>query len=422
MRGEMILIGDELLSGKISDKNARYAASALWALDLGFAALQVVGDAPGDIAAAFHLARRADFVIVSGGLGTTDDDITNQCAAEFFQMELCEHPLMLENLIKLAQNRGRRFNDAHRRMTMMPEGVELLDGVTAGWSRIDNDNRLWFFLPGIPSEFKNIMDNKVLPTLKERFIRQRVGTRHISSFGITEAEVGRRLAGVTDNLPGVGLGFYPVFPEEKLIITARANTEEELKQKLDSLEEEICRRLDKYVVVRGPESLEEHVGKLLKGQGLKLALAESCTGGLIGHRITQVPGSSAYLMQGMVVYSNQSKIDLLGVSPEIIDSFGAVSEQCAAAMALNARRKAGVDIGLSITGIAGPDGGSEEKSVGTVYVGLASAQGVVVEKILQHGGRDWVKQMSAEYALNLLRRYLAGESLGWLTCYCAPEA
>lgn len=409
MRGEMILIGDELISGRLSDTNARYAASALWALDIGFAAVQMVGDIPEDIAQAFQLARRADFVIVSGGLGTTEDDITNQCASHFFELQLAEHPEKVKQLKALAEKRRRRFNQAHRRMAMMPQGVEVLDAVCAGWFHEDSQGRPWFFLPGVPFEFTRMINEKVVPYLAGRFVGKQVGSRYLTVFGISEAEVGKRIAGLAGKIEGAGVGYYPEFPEEKLVLTVRADNKEQLEQRLDSLEEQICQRLGEHVVVRGPYKLEETLGKILKQRELTLAVAESCSGGLLAQRITGIAGASDYFTQGVVTYSNQSKINLLGVEPAIIDNYGAVSQQCAQAMAVGARQKAGTDLALAITGIAGPGGGSEEKPVGTVFLALAANKGVVVEKKWYMGPRNWVQTSSAEGALNLLRRYLAGE-------------
>jgi nicotinamide-nucleotide amidase len=408
MPGEMILIGDELLSGRIGDSNARFAASTLQAAGLKFQNVQMVGDQAEDIKQAFQLARRADFVLVSGGLGTTDDDITNTVAADFFSLPLEEHPVMLDNLRQLAARRKRKFNPAHRRMALMPRGVMVLDEVTAGWRSEDEQGRPWFFLPGVPSEFTRLLEHKVLPLLLARFVGRRLKYRHLSVFGISEAEIGRRLQGITETTEGANLGYYPVFPEEKLVLSISGDDEEEMQARLDALEEEICARLGRHVVVRGPHSLEEEVGAILRQRALSLSLAESCTGGLLGHRITQVPGSSDYFKQGMIVYSNQSKIDLLGVSQEILQSLGAVSEACAAAMAAGARERAGADLALALTGIAGPGGGSAEKPVGTVFIALASPQGVLVEKTWSFGDRSWVKMVAAESALDLLRRYLAG--------------
>ena len=391
MRGEMILIGDELISGRLGDTNARYAASALWALDLGFGVIQMVGDNPEDIAQAFQLAKRADFVIVSGGLGTTEDDITNECAAHFFELELVEHPKKVSQLQELAAKRHRRFNAAHRRMALMPSGVEVLDAICAGWFYQDNQGRPWFFLPGVPFEFTRMVDEQVLPYLSGRFVGQKVGNRYISVFGITEAEVGRRIEGLANQVPGAGVGYYPVFPEEKLVLTVRADSERELNQRLDELEDKICERLGEHVVVRGPQNLEEVLGKILAERELTLAVAESCSGGGLARRITSVAGASDYFERGFVTYSNQSKIDLLGVDGAIISQHGAVSEACARAMAEGARSASGTDLALAITGIAGPGGGTEEKPAGTVFLSLAAPQGVIVEKHWYMGARNWVQ-------------------------------
>jgi nicotinamide-nucleotide amidase len=408
MRGEMILIGDELISGKLSDSNARYAAASLWPLDLRFAAMQMVGDNPEAIAGAFMLARRADFVIVSGGLGTTEDDITNRCAADFFSLPLEEHALMLENFQKHARLNRRRFTPAHRRMALVPRGVESLDELCAGWFYRDQDQRFWFFLPGVPHEFTRILDNKVLPCLRSRYVGLKVDSRYLTVFGLSESEIGRRLQGITAGIDGAALGYYPVFPEEKLIISARAHDEEALRVILDKLENEICSRLGNHVLHRGPDPIEQVVGRILRARGLTLTVAESCTGGLICHRLTSVAGASGFLRQAFITYSNQSKIDTLGVDSAIIAQYGAVSAACALAMARGARARSGADVALAVTGIAGPEGGSDEKPVGTVFLALSAPEGEFALPRGYYGPRNWVQALSAEGALDMLRRYLAG--------------
>ncbi len=411
MRGEIICIGDELMSGRVADTNSRYAARRLWPLGIEIGAVVLVGDDPEAIKDALGRAlARADFVLVSGGLGTTDDDLTAQTAAEVFGLPLAESKRMVKNLRAFLARQGREASGQVMRMAWLPQGAEILGTTCAGFRLTGPEGQPVYFLPGVPQEMRQLTDERVVPELLERLGQggQAVVSRELRLFGIPEAEVGARLAGLADrgSRPGVRLGYYPVFPEVQVTVTVRRPEREEAEAEAQALLEEIQGRLQDYVISLNGELLEEKVGRLLGERGLTLALAESCTGGLVGHRVTSVAGSSTYFERGVVTYSNRAKEDLLGVSRQTLEAHGAVSHQTAREMALGARERAGTDLGLAITGIAGPGGGSPEKPVGTVFFGLA--HGEHVESHLRHfqGSRAQVKQQSAEAALDLLRRYL----------------
>ncbi|MBI5523977.1 MAG: CinA family nicotinamide mononucleotide deamidase-related protein [Desulfarculus sp.] len=407
MRGEIICIGDELISGRVAESNSRYAAARLWPLDIGLAWVVMVGDDPAAIQEALAQAcARADYLIVSGGLGTTEDDLTAAQAARFLGLELAEHPQKLQQLEDMLRPRGRDLTPEIRRMASMPSGARPLDPRSAGFALNSADGRPLYFLPGVPLEFRRIMEHTVLPELAARAGAGVVARRELRVYGLPESEVGRRLAGLTQSFSGAGLGYYPVFPEVHLILSQRAAGQEAASAALEPLEAEVRRRLEGHVVAQGGASLEQTVAALLSGQHLTLALAESCTGGLIGHRLTSVPGASDFLERGLVVYSNRAKAELLDVSPATLETHGAVSAQCAQEMAQGARQRAGVDVGLAVTGIAGPTGGSEQKPVGTVFFGLSHAGGTQTLQRRFYGDRAMVKAQAAETALDLLRRYL----------------
>ncbi|CAO0824117.1 CinA-like protein [Desulfarculales bacterium] len=407
MRGEIICIGDELISGRVGEANFRYAAVRLWPLGLGPARVVMVGDEPAAIQKALaQVSVHADYLIVSGGLGTTEDDLTASQAAKFLGLELVEHPKKLQQLEEMLLPCGRGLTPEIRRMASMPAGARPLDPRSAGFALTDAAERPLYFLPGVPLEFRRIMDHTVLPELAARVGAGVVATRQLSCYGLPESEVGRRLAGLTQGITGASLGYYPVFPEVQLLLSIRAGDEATAQAALEPLEREVLMRLEGYVVTRGGASLHQTVASLLSVRHLSLALAESCTGGLIGHRLTQVSGASNFLERDLVVYSNRAKQELLGVSQSTLERFGAVSDQCAREMAKGARQKAGVDLGLAVTGIAGPTGGSPEKPVGTVFFGLSHASGVQTWQRRFHGDRGMVKLQAAETALDLLRRYL----------------
>lgn len=409
MRGEILCIGDELISGRISDRNARYAAGRLWPLGLGLAGFSYLGDEPDEIVRVLREAlARCDWLVVSGGLGTTEDDLTATAAARALGLPLIEHPQKLAELEALITSLGRQLTPELRRMALMPEGAEPLDPHSAGFTITVDGGKPLYFLPGVPPEFQRIIERRVAPELGARFGSGHLASASIRLFGVGESEVGRRLAGLVNGVPGASLGYYPVFPEVILALSARAETPELARERVTALEAQCLERLADCVVVRGAQTLEARVGELLNSANLTLALAESCTGGLVGHRITEVAGSSAYFLRGYVVYSNPAKQELLGVAAETLASHGAVSAQCAAEMATGARTRSGSDLALAVTGIAGPEGGSPEKPVGTVWFGLAHAGGVLTEHKRFMGDRQMVKLQAAENALDLLRRHLEG--------------
>jgi nicotinamide-nucleotide amidase len=411
MRGEIICIGDELMSGRVADTNSRYALSRLWPLGIEIGAVVLVGD--DQLAIKDTLCRalgRADFVLVSGGLGTTDDDITARMAAEVFELPLAESQRMVKNLRAFLAERGREPSADVLRMAQLPEGAEVLCPTCAGFRLTGPDGQPVFFLPGVPGEMHKLTDERVVPELVKLLAEggQAVVTREVRLFGLPESEVGARLKGLADrdSRPGVRLGYYPVFPEVQVTVTVKRASAAEAETIADQLSKEIQSRLAGFVVSTNGELLEERVGRLLGQRGLTLALAESCTGGLIGHRITSMAGSSDYFERGMVVYSNLAKEELLGVRHETLENHGAVSAETAREMALGACKRAHTDIGLSVTGIAGPSGGTDDKPVGTVFFGLAHGEKVESHHRRFIGNRAQVKAQSAETALDLLRRYL----------------
>lgn len=411
MRGEIICIGDELMSGRVADTNSRYAVSRLWPLGIEIGAILLVGDDPAAIKDSLSRSlSRADFVLVSGGLGTTDDDITARMAAEVFELPLAESKRMVKNLRAFLAERGREPSQEVLRMAQLPQGAEVLCATCAGFRLTGPEGQPVFFLPGVPREMCKLTDEKVVPELLQRLANdgQAVVSREVRLFGIPESEVGARLKGLADrdSQPGVRLGYYPVFPEVQVTVTVRRASAAEANTTADQLSIEIQSRLAGFVISTNGELLEERVGRLLNQHGLRLALAESCTGGLIGHRVTSVAGSSDYFERGVVVYSNLAKEELLGVSRQTLEAFGAVSHETAREMAQGARQRAHTDIGLSVTGIAGPGGGSEDKPVGTVFFGLAHGDHTESHHRRFVGNRAQVKTQSAETALDLLRRYL----------------
>ncbi|MGD8562946.1 MAG: competence/damage-inducible protein A [Desulfarculaceae bacterium] len=406
MRGEIICIGDELINGRVAETNSRYAASRLWPLGISVDWVVMVGDDPQAIKEALAQAlSRADFVLVSGGLGATDDDLTAATAAEVFGLPLAESKRMIKNLRAFWSERGSALPSEARKMAWLPQGAKILCSTCAGFSLQAPGGQPVYFLPGVPEEMRYITDTTIVPELLSLSgDNDAVAFRELSVFGLGETEVNTRLQDL--ELAGARIGYYPRFPLISLTISARDSSPDQAQERVSSLVDQIRSRLGDYIVAADGQTLEEEVAQAMIAQGLTLALAESCTGGLIGHRLTQVSGSSAFFERGLVVYSNRAKQELLGVRPEVLQAHGAVSSQTAAEMALGAARNSGADLGLAVTGIAGPTGGTPAKPVGTVFFGLAREEKVRTGGYLFHGSRSQIKAQAAETALDWLRRYL----------------
>jgi nicotinamide-nucleotide amidase len=408
-RGEIIAIGSELTSGLVAEGNAAVVARRLLGAGLEVLAITCVGDEPAAIEDALRRAMgRAAFVVVTGGLGPTADDLTTQVAAAALGRELIFDPEFLSHVERFFRDQGLRVSKDMRKLARIPEGAYFLDpeGQTCGFY-LEQDGKLVFFLPGVPSEAGRLAAERVLPLLAEALPEREVVRRRILRvFGLEEFDIGELVESVRRRQ--VGFSFLPVFPEHHLVLTAKGREPAEVEGRLAAVLAEVRERLGANVFGEGEESLESVVGALLRERSLTLAVAESCTGGLIGHLITEVAGSSDYFERGLVSYSNRSKVELLGVPPEVLKRHGAVSAECAAAMASGLRERAGTSLALSVTGIAGPAGGSPEKPVGTVWFGLAEAAGTLSRKQFFRGSRAEIKILAAWSGLDWLRRRLLG--------------
>jgi nicotinamide-nucleotide amidase len=293
-------------------------------------------------------------------------------------------------------------------MAWLPEGVELFHPrpKACGFMMLEK-GKPFFFLPGVPAEMHRFLDKKVIPYLLQHnpgreIIKQRI----YKLFGLLEPEINEKLKDLEKRFTSLHLGFYPNFPEHHLTVSVRTENLQKTDHLLDVIESIIEERLAWYLISNNSQTLEEVVGELFLAKKLTLSVAESCTGGLIGHQITSVPGSSAYFDRGLIVYSNSAKKELLNIPKRILDRYGAVSQETALLMAEGIRKLSGSDIGLSVTGIAGPGGGTPEKPVGTVWIALASAKGTQAGLYQFDGRRDQIKTMTAYTALNEVRKFL----------------
>jgi nicotinamide-nucleotide amidase len=414
MHGEIITIGNELISGRTLDLNGWYAAGRLTASGLRISGIATVGDDPAEVTKALKLAvEKSGFVIVTGGLGSTEDDLTNEIVADALNRPLCLDKQMFEQIKSYVAARGIEMSPSLEKMAWMPEGSKILNprGNVCGFSLVEDKVRL-YFLPGVPDQMRYLMDRYVLPEILSHVktlpvLRQRI----LKLYGLNEPRIAEILKDLPRKNENILLGFYPHFPENHITISLRGQDERTVMGELDETEQEVRALLGPYIFASGVVSMEEIVGEKLRNKGLTISVAESCTGGLIGNLLTNAPGSSNYFMGGLLVYSNQSKIDLLNVSQETIEKNGAVSDRTVQEMTEGVKKKIGTDIGLAVTGIAGPEGGSREKPVGTVHIGLSSDRETFTGKYRFWGTRKQIKKNTAMMALDWVRRYLNGDPL-----------
>ena len=409
MKIEILTTGDELMSGLTRDGNFQWAGETLTWLGFDVAYHTTVGDDRLILKSVFNTAKnRADAVIVTGGLGPTPDDLTIEVAVDFFNVgiELCEPALemMAERFRKI----GREVSETNMKQVYLPVGSYVLLnkwGTAPGFS-YEIENTIFFFLPGVPKEFRAMMEEYVIPELKKRNPQMKKSCmRLVKIFGLPESEVAQKLYGIERE--GMKLGYRAHFREIHLRVSSFGDSSSEAELLMDEFLKEIRARLGNYVFTTEGEMLEEVVGNLLTLNNMTLSTAESCTGGLLSHRITNVPGSSSYFLEGVISYSNEAKCEILGVPMELIESHGAVSVPVVEAMAKGVRHISNSDIGIGISGIAGPAGGTLEKPVGTVYIGLDSeTEGTLSRKFQFHGTREEIKLVTVLKALDMIRQSL----------------
>ena len=418
---ETIAIGTELLIGGRSDSNSLFLADELGKLGIAVRFKSIVGDERQHIVTAIHTAvKRAQVIIMTGGLGPTVDDCTREAVARATGHRLGRRKEALEGMTARLAQWGRIPNTAQLRQAMIPSGATVLKnpvgsapGFCLTWKKA-----LIISLPGVPREMEEMMWQEVLPLLRAesgaagRSPREPIVRQVFHTFGLAEADVDAKLKGLIPKGASVDLGMLASPMGVLVSLTTKGNpSAKKNRDLLQKLANDTRARLSDWLFAEGRDSMEEVVGRELTTRGLMLAVAESCTGGLIGHRLTQVAGSSAYVDRGAVCYSNRAKTEMLGVPAELIAQHGAVSKEVAAAMACGIRQRANVSVGLSVTGIAGPGGGTETKPVGLVYIGLDGGTGQpITQEFRFHGDRNVIKQRSSQAALDLLRRWLLGKA------------
>lgn len=375
MEAVVITIGDEILLGQILDTNSQYIARHLTGLGIEVADILSIADRREEILYWLDYAmKRAELVVVTGGLGPTRDDVTKSTMAEFFGTRLVMNEEVLQWIEKLLAESGLQMNENNRNQAMIPEDCRVLfnhKGTASGmW--FERENKVLVSLPGVPYEMEDLLERSVLPDLKQRFPNLLLEYRMLKVYHVPESELAIHLAPWEERLPeGLSLAYLPSPDLVKLRLTGKGKGVEKLNVYFELLQHALE---GLRFTVGEISSLERELGELLLIKGKTLAAAESCTGGNIAHRLTLVPGSSAYFKGGVVSYANEVKVNLLGVNPEHIARDGVVSESVVLQMAEGVRRVMGTDLGVATSGIAGPAGGSEEKPVGTVWIGIATPE------------------------------------------------
>lgn len=414
MKVGILTIGNELISGKIQDANASFIARQVniqgWQVSVTMSVPDNKIAIKGSID---YLLSLSDALVVTGGLGPTTDDITTAAIAGAFSLGLYSDDEVLKHIKKRFERYNVRWTDNNAKQAEFPEGaVTIPNPAGTAWGYyLKINGKIIAVIPGVPSEAKRMMSEGVIPVFRSKSASaaQHVVSRTIKLSGITEARVDQALADVDFNGLGVDIGFYPNFPEIQVVLTARHATEQEAKERIKAAQDHVIKRLQQYIFAYGQDTLEGIVAGMLTHNKLTLAVAESCTGGLITDRLTDVPGSSVFLNRGIIAYSNESKTDLLGVPEDVLKDFGAVSEQAAILMAEGVRKLGRTDLGLATTGIAGPTGGTEEKPVGTVFIALADGRKTFCRSYIFRWERRRNKTLTCQMALIILKRYLMGE-------------
>jgi nicotinamide-nucleotide amidase len=410
MSAAILSIGTELTRGEIVDTNAAWLATELTAAGFTVTAIDTVPDDVPRIAAAIRrLAASATIVLATGGLGPTTDDLSAAAAAEAAGVELVRDESAVLAIRRRVESRGGTMNPGHEKQADVPAGSEVLpnsDGTAPGFA-VHLGGGSVFFMPGVPREMKRMFAEQVLPRIRSHGESNTHQIR-LRTYGLGESAVGQALGGVEAAFPGVTLGYRVHFPEVDVKVHARAAVQSMARELALRAAADVRERLGDVVHGEGDDSFPEIVGRTLRSRGWRLAVVESCTGGLIAHLLTSVAGASDYLVGGAVTYANSAKTRLLGVSEDTLRGHGAVSAEVAAEMAEGVRRLCECDVAIGVTGIAGPSGGSAEKPVGLVYWSVAHAGGTVVRHRVFAGDRETVQLAAAYAALDLVRRIAAG--------------
>jgi nicotinamide-nucleotide amidase len=404
---ELLTIGDEILYGQILNTNGQWMGAELSNVGIRVVRNTTVGDIEADIMTAFAEAeRRADIVLITGGLGPTSDDLTKPCLAKYFDCEMQIHPEALAEVTEFFASRGRALTEMNRMQASLPMCCEKITNRlgTAPGMWFNRNGKVFVSMPGVPHEMKVMMSEIIIPKLRDTFSIPSIHHTIIRTVGIGESFLAEKISDWEKSLPPhIRLAYLPGYGEVKLRLTAFGSAAESLKKETEDLAERIRPLIADFIYGYGEDPLEVAVGAMLKRKKLTLSVAESCTGGYVAHLITSIPGSSEYFIGGVVAYSNNVKIKMLGVKEETLASHGAVSEETVREMAELVRRKYGTDVGVATSGIAGPSGGTPDKPVGTVWIAYSDNRQTIARKLKLSKDRIINIKVSAVNVLNLIR-------------------
>lgn len=410
---EVVTIGDEILYGQITDTNTQWMSTELDKIGIKTVRKSSVGDQEDKILQILSESEsRADIVLLTGGLGPTKDDITKKMLCKYFDDELVINEDALGFITDFFEKRGRPMTELNRKQAEVPSRCTYLankTGTAPGMWFVHN-GIVFVSMPGVPHEMKYLMSNEVIPRLKVFFETPIIYHKMIRTIGVGESFLAEKIESWEDNLPEhIKLAYLPSFGQVRLRLTAIGINEEQLKKEVDAEIEKVMPLIDSSVFGFDNDDLEIAIGKELKKRGLTVAAAESCTGGYISHMFTKVAGSSSYFMGSVVCYDNSVKINVLGVNSETISQHGAVSEETVSQMAEGARNLMKTDFAIATSGIAGPDGGTPDKPVGTLWIACAMEGRTIVRKVQMANQRDTNIQYGSVLALNLLRKMINGD-------------
>ena len=416
MKAYIITIGDEILLGNTLNTNAAYIGEQLIEINIPVIKTSVVGDDNSSILNELKLASETcELILLTGGLGPTHDDVTRKSIVDFFKTELVESKEVLEDIRILFEKRKRKVTSVNVDQAKVPKIAEVIRNQlgTAPGLWIENDKNIYAVMPGVPYEMEAMMESTVIPKLKERIgVEQKIiRKKMLLTTGIPESTLYERLGNLDELLQGAKLAFLPNQFGVKLRLSVEGDDENELNNKLVEVEQRIRSKAGRFIYGVGNDLLEAVVGRLLLDRELKIAAAESCTGGLVGNLLTNISGSSKYFERGIICYSNAAKVELLKVNEDVIAEHGAVSMEVAMQMAEGVKSTSGTDIGLATTGIMGPTGATPDKPVGLVYIGYCDEKVCTAKKFNFGDDRLLNKQRTAQAALDLVRRQLLGISL-----------
>lgn len=412
VKAEVITIGDEILFGQITDTNTQWISTELTNIGIRTTRKSSVGDEEQAILDILQEAEtRADVILITGGLGPTKDDITKKTLCKYFDTELYINEDALAIITSFFVKRGRPMTELNRQQAALPKNSTYIANHwgTAPGMWFERNDKVFISMPGVPFEMKSLMTNTLLPKLQAFFETPVIHHKMLRTVGIGESFLAERIADWEDNLPPhIKLAYLPSFGQVKLRLTATGSDLEQLRKDNQAEVDKVLPLIKDHVFGYDNEEMETVIGQLLKERNQTVATAESCTGGYVSHLITKVAGSSQYFIGGVVSYSNDIKINELGVKPETLAAHGAVSEQTVIEMAEGVRQRLKTTYGIAASGIAGPDGGTDEKPVGTIWIACAGPSGTVTHKLQLGKYREQNIQYTSIYLLNLLRKQILG--------------